>query len=130
MEDRARELVQDANHAVVVTLRADGSTHSVVVWADLEGDRVSLNTAEGRDWLANLRRDPRVEVVVANRENPYEYVTVRGRVDEVTHEGADEHIDQLAKKYLGQDTYPFRRPGEQRVKLLVAADQVQVVAAG
>jgi PPOX class probable F420-dependent enzyme len=130
VDDRARALLQDANHAVVVTLRGDGSTHSVVVWAEADGDGLSLNTAEGRDWLANVRRDPRIEVLVANRENPYEYVTFRGRVAETTHDGAEEQIDRLAKKYLDQDTYPFRRPGEQRVRLVVAPEQVQVVAAG
>ena len=130
MDERARELVQDQNHAVVVTLRQDGSPHAVVVWVEAEGERLALNTAEGRDWLANVRRDPRIEVLVANRENPYEYATFRGRVEEDTHDGADDHIDRLAKKYLGQDSYPFRSPSEQRVRLLVAPEQVQVVAAG
>ncbi len=130
MDERARELVQDQNHAVVVTLRQDGSPHAVVVWVEAEDARLTLNTAEGRDWLANVRRDPRIEVLVANRENPYEYATFHGRVVEDTHEGADDHIDRLAKKYLGQDTYPFRKPTEQRVRLVVELDRVQLVAAG
>ena len=78
-----------------------------------------LNTAEGRAWPRNLERDPRVTLTVQNMENPYEYLEVRGRVAERTHDGADEHIDALAKKYLGQDSYPYRQPGEQRVIIRV-----------
>ena len=81
-----------------------------------------LNTAEGRAWPRNLERDPRVTLTVQNMENPYEYVEVRGRVAERTHDGADEHIDALAKKYLDQDSYPYRQPGEQRVIIRVEPD--------
>ena len=96
----------------------------VPVWVDTDGSYALLNTAEGRVWANNAERDPRLALTVANRENPYEYVTIRGRVEEITREGADEHIDKLAKKYLGLDEYPLRQPGEQRVILRVSAERV------
>ena len=85
-----------------------------------------LNTAEGRAWLRNLERDPRVTLTVPNLENPYEYLEVRGRIAERTHDGADEHIDALAKKYLGADEYPYRQPGEQRVIVRVEPEHARV----
>lgn len=75
-------------------------------------------------WPTNARRDGRITLSVTNKDNPYEYVEIRGKVVEDTHEGADEHIDFLAKKYLGQDTYPVRRPDEQRLILRVAAEKI------
>jgi PPOX class probable F420-dependent enzyme len=85
-----------------------------------------LNTAEGRAWPRNLERDPRVTLTVQNAENPYEYVTIRGRVTERTTDGADEHIDALAKKYMGVDSYPLRKPGEQRVILRIEPEYIHV----
>ena len=107
IEGRSEELLKAKNFAVVSTIRPDGSIHAAPVWVDLQDGRPVLNTAEGRAWPRNLERDPRVTLTVQNMENPYEYVTIRGRVAEQTREGADEHIDALAKKYLGQDTYPL-----------------------
>jgi PPOX class probable F420-dependent enzyme len=126
VEGRGAELLQAKNFASVATLRSDGSVHSVPVWVDVQDGRPVLNTAEGRAWPRNLERDPRVTITVQNLDNPYEYVMVRGRVSERTHDGADEHIDAMAKKYLGQDSYPFRQPGEQRVILRVEPEQVHV----
>jgi PPOX class probable F420-dependent enzyme len=124
--DRARELLQAPNFCHVATLRKDGSPHGALVWVDVDGDRLLLNSAEGRDWPANVARDPRIALTVANAENPYETVIVRGRVTEITKDGADEHIDQLAMKYLGQETYPFRQEGEVRLKIVVEPDRVAV----
>ena len=87
-----------------------------------------LNTAEGRAWPRNLERDPRITLTVQNMENPYEYLEVRGRVAERTHDGADEHIDALAKKYLGVDAYPLPQPGEQRVIIRVEPEHAKVAA--
>jgi PPOX class probable F420-dependent enzyme len=126
IEGRSEELLKDKNFCHVATLRADGSVHGVPVWVDVQNGRAVLNTAEGRAWPRNLERDPRVTLTVQNMENPYEYVTIRGRVAERTHEGADEHIDALAKKYLDQDTYPMRQPGEQRVIIRVEPEYVHV----
>jgi PPOX class probable F420-dependent enzyme len=124
IEGRSEELLRAKNFCNVATLRRDGSVHATPVWVDVQDGLPTLNTAEGRAWPRNLQRDPRVTLTVQNLENPYEYVTIRGRVAERTHEGADQHIDALAKKYLGQDTYPYRRPGEQRVIIRVDPDHV------
>ncbi len=124
IEGRSRELLEQPNFCHVGSLREDGSPHVVPVWVDTDGTYALLNTAEGRVWANNAERDPRLALTVANRENPYEYVTIRGRVEEITREGADEHIDKLAKKYLGLDEYPLRQPGEQRVIVRVAAERV------
>lgn len=99
----------------VATLMPDGSPQSTPVWVDLQGDSIVINSAQGRLKDKNIRRDPRVAVSVTDPEQPYKMLSVRGRVTEITTQGADEHIDKLAKKYLGKDTYPFRQPGEVRV---------------
>jgi PPOX class probable F420-dependent enzyme len=124
LEDAHRKLLQDPNFVYVGTVRKDGTPHVVPTWIHVNGDLVELNTAEGRVWPTNARRDGRITLTVPNKDNPYEYVEIRGKVVEDTHEGADEHIDFLAKKYLGQDTYPFRRPDEQRLILRVAPEKI------
>jgi PPOX class probable F420-dependent enzyme len=125
IEGRAEELLKGKNFCQVATLRGDGSVHVAPVWVDVQGGQPVLNTADGRVWPRNLERDPRVTLTVQNVENPYEYVTIRGRVAERTSEGADEHIDALAKKYLGQDSYP-REPGERRVIIRVEPEHVHL----
>jgi len=128
VEGHAEELLAGKNFCIVSTLRADGSVHAAPVWVDVQDGRPALNTAEGRAWPRNLERDPRVTLVVPNWENPYDYVEIRGRVGERTHEGADEHIDALAKKYMGVDEYPLRQPGEQRVIIRVEPERVYLNA--
>jgi PPOX class probable F420-dependent enzyme len=129
IEGRAEELMKAKNFCHVSTLRRDGSVQCVPVWVDVQNGRPVLNTAEGRAWPRNLERDPRVTLTVQNLENPYEYVEVRGRVAERTHEGADEHIDAMAKKYMGVDEYPLRQPGEQRVIIRVDPEHVHAFGA-
>jgi PPOX class probable F420-dependent enzyme len=124
MSDRARELILAKNLGNIATLMPDGAPHVVPVWIDYDGGDVLVNTAEGRQKLKNVRHDPRVALDVVNSENPYEMITLRGSVVEVTHEGADAHIDKLAKKYLGQDSYPYRRPGEQRVIIRIEPERI------
>jgi PPOX class probable F420-dependent enzyme len=126
IDGRARELIDAPNFVTLASEREDGSTHLTVIWGDLEDGRIAINSAEGRTWPENVRRNPQVSLVVVNSENPYEYVSLRGRIVEDTHEGADEHIDRLARKYLGKDEYPFRQPGEQRIKFLVEPEWVSV----
>jgi PPOX class probable F420-dependent enzyme len=126
IEGRGEELLKGKNFCHVSTLRADGSIHGVPVWVDVQDGQPVLNTAEGRVWPHNLERDPRVTLTVQNAENPYEYVEVRGRVAERTHEGADEHIDALARKYLGVESYPGRQPGERRVMIRVEPEHVRL----
>jgi PPOX class probable F420-dependent enzyme len=121
-----RELFEKPNYAVLSTYNADESIHSTVVWADTEDGKVAVNSAVGRKWPTNLQRDPRVNVLVRESDNPYYYVEVRGTAEPTT-DGADEHIDRLAKKYMGQDEYPNRRPGEQRIKFLITPERVRLV---
>ena len=124
LEGRVRELLEQPNFVAVATNTEHGSPDVKVVWADVDDDHVVLNSAEGRKWPERLRRDPRVTVTVVNHENPYEYAMIKGRLAEDTHEGADESIDRLAKKYLGKDEYPFRRPGEQRVMFRIEPEKI------
>jgi PPOX class probable F420-dependent enzyme len=124
IEGPARALIESKNHAVVSTLNENGSIHSTVVWADVEDGVVAVNSAVGRKWPTNLERDPRITVTVYDESNPYEYVEIRGTASGTT-DGADDHIDRLAKKYLDADSYPFRQPGEQRIKFVVDADRVR-----
>ena len=124
LSDGARKLLEGRNFAHIATLMPDGSPQVTPVWVDYDGQYVLVNTAEGRAKPRNVRRDPRVALSVVNQENPYQMVSIRGRVVEVTTEGADEHIDKLAKKYLGQDEYPFRQPGEQRLIFKIEPEHV------
>lgn len=126
IEGRGEELLKAKNFCHVATLRADGSVHGVPVWVDIQDGQPVVNSAEGRAWPTNLQRDPRVTLTVQNMENPYEYLEVRGRVSEITREGADEHIDSLAKKYMDKDEYPLRQPGEQRVIIRVEPEHAKV----
>jgi PPOX class probable F420-dependent enzyme len=107
----------------VTTIRPDGSPHSTVVWVDLDDGKVSFNTATGRAKPRYLERDPRASLLVVDPNDPYRWVAVSGPV-EITEEGADQQIDKLAKKYLGQDEYPWRNSQEQRLKVLIEPDRV------
>jgi len=111
-------LLDKKNHAVVSTLNDDGSIHSTVVWVSVEDGRLAVNSAVGRKWPTNLERQPTITVVVYDEDDPYDYVEVRGTATGTT-EGADDHIDRLAKKYLDADSYPFRQPSEQRITYLI-----------
>src|SRR5437762_4494574 len=94
-------------------------------WCDFDGTYVRINTARGRVKDRNLKANPVVALSVQDPDNPYRYVQVRGRVAEMTEQGADAHIDALAKKYMGKDKYPNRRPGEVRVIAKITPESVQ-----
>ncbi len=119
-----KKLLQEPNFAHLATIMPDGSPQVTPVWVDLDGDRILVNTAEGRVKPHNMRRDPRVAISIVSQQNAYSAAFIRGRVVEDTHEGADGLIDKLAKKYLGQDKYPFRQPGEQRVIFIIEPEHV------
>ena len=125
IDGRARELLEGPNFCHISTLARDGRPQINPIWVHVEDGRVVVNSAEGRSWPENVRRDPRVTICVPNQQNPYEYVAIWGRVVEDTHDGADENIDFLAKKYLGKDEYPFRQPGEQRVIFRIEPEKVK-----
>ncbi len=111
-------LLEKPNHAVLATTNADGSLHATVVWADVVDGKLAVNSAVGRKWPSNLERNPQISVCIYDQDNPYDYVEVRGQARGTT-DGADEHIDRLAKKYLDKDEYPFRQPGEQRITYVI-----------
>jgi PPOX class probable F420-dependent enzyme len=117
-------LFHDKNFGFLATIMDDGSPQVTPVWVDIDGDNIILNTAEGRLKHKNISRDPRVAVSVADHSNPYKMVTVQGTVVEQTTKGADEHIDKMAKKYLGLDKYPGRTPGEKRIILKIKPESV------
>jgi len=124
LRDRDRRILEAPNFASVATLMPDGSSHVSTIWIDVDGDDVVFNTSEGRVKTVNIRRDPRVSISVFDQNDPYEQVVIRGTVVDLIHDGAKEHIDRLAKKYLGLDEYPWLEPGEQRVIVRVHADRV------
>jgi PPOX class probable F420-dependent enzyme len=124
IEGRVAELLEGRNFGQVATTREDGSPHVTPVWVDHDGEHIVLNTAEGRDWPANARRSGKVALNVLNLENPYEYVYVQGTVAEEMTDGADEHIDKLAKKYMDVDEYPFRKDDETRLIIKVWPDKI------
>jgi len=109
--------------ATVTTLRDDGSPHSTVVWVDTTDQAVRFNTARGRAKERHLNSDPRVSVTMIDPQNAFKWVSVSGTAN-VTEEGADAHIDALAKKYLDADSYPSRDPKETRVIVNITPDQV------
>jgi PPOX class probable F420-dependent enzyme len=127
LSSKARALIQRPVLANVATVDSEGRPQLTPVWIDLEGDELVFNTAKGRAKDANLRKNPNVAVSIVDPDDQYNVVVVRGSV-EATEEGADAHIDRLAKKYLGVDTYPMRQPGEVRVKYKVHADHVVMQA--
>jgi PPOX class probable F420-dependent enzyme len=119
-----KELLEQPNYAVVSTVNEDGTIHSTIVWVSAEDGKVAVNSAKGRKWPTNLERDPRINVLVYEAGNPYNFVEIRGRAEGST-EGADEHINALAKKYIDQDEYPYRKPGEQRIKFVVTPERIR-----
>ena len=111
----------------LATVRADGSPHVAPIWFILDGEDLvfmtGADTAKGRA----MRRDPRVALALMDPENPYRYLEIRGRVVEITEQGADAHIDKMAKKYLGVDKYPYGQPGEVRVLYKIKPEHTTVM---
>jgi PPOX class probable F420-dependent enzyme len=124
LEEKPRKFLDESPYVgVVTTLREDGSPHSTIVWVDVEGDKVSFNTALGRAKPKHLEHDPRASLLMVDPNNAFRWVAVSGPT-ELTEEGADAQIDKLAKKYLGKDEYPWRNPEETRVKVLIEPEKV------
>jgi len=120
-----KNLFEDKNLAFVATLMKDGSPQITPTWIDILDNEILINTALGRVKQKNVTRDPRIGLSIADHNNPYHMVTIRGEViDQITGEMAETHIDKLAKKYLNKDKYPFKAPGEKRVILKVKPTRV------
>jgi PPOX class probable F420-dependent enzyme len=113
--EKYKDLFQKKAFGNLATLMPDGTPQVTPVWIDYDGTHVIVNSARGRQKDRNMERNPAVSVSILDPENPYRYLEIRGRVDNITETGADEHIDRMAKKYLGLDKYPNRQPGEVRV---------------
>ncbi len=120
---KAKALVDAPVIANVATVGADGRPQLTPVWIDLDGEELRFNTAKGRAKHRNLEHNPNVAISIVDPDDPYNVVVVRGTVEGTT-DGADAHIDALAKKYLGVDSYPMRRPGEVRITYRVHADHI------
>jgi PPOX class probable F420-dependent enzyme len=124
LTEKQAALFSGKNWGTVTTLRKDGSPHSTPVWIDTDGENVLFNTAIGRAKERHLRRDPRVSVAVLPAADQQSgYVSVSGTA-EITEEGGEAHIDKLAKKYLGQDKYPYLQPGERRVIVTIKPEKI------
>ena len=120
-------LTQKRAFAHLATLMPDGGPQVTPVWFDWDGETVRVNSARGRQKDRNMRRVARVALSIQDPDNPYRYLALRGVVTEVTEEGADAHIDSLAKKYLGVDSYPYRQPGEVRVIYKIRPERVSTM---
>jgi PPOX class probable F420-dependent enzyme len=122
--DQYKDLLEKKAFAHLGTLMKDGSPQVTPVWFDHDGTHIRINSAKGRWKDKNMRNRPQVALSILDPDNPYRYMQIRGKVVDVTEAGADVHIDSLAKKYLGQDKYPFRQPGEERVIYKVSVERV------
>jgi len=118
-----KRILEDKAYGHVITSGASGKPQVTMVWVDVDGDEVVFNTAEGRLKPKNLGRDPRVIISVQDRNDPQSYMVFHGAAS-LTEAGADPHIDKLAKRFLGADKYPFRRPGEKRLLVRVKVDRI------
>ena len=124
--DQFKDLFQKRAFAHLATVMPDGSPQVSPVWVNYDGAHLIVNSARGRQKDRNMRRAAKVAVSIQDPENPYRYLLIRGRVVEVTEKDADAVIDALAKKYLGMDKYPHRRPGEVRVTYKIEPEHVTV----
>jgi PPOX class probable F420-dependent enzyme len=119
-----QDLFQKRAFAQLATLMPDGSPQVTPVWVDFDGTYVVINSAKGRVKDLNMRRNPNVAISIQDPENPYRHLSLKGTVVEVTENGADAHIDKLAKKYINKDVYPNRRAGEVRVIYRIAPEKI------
>jgi PPOX class probable F420-dependent enzyme len=115
ISEKYLDLFKKKAFASLATIMPDGRPQVTPVWCDWDGKHILFNSARGRQKDRNVRRDPHVALALMDPENPYRYLEIRGTVVEITEEGADAHIDKMAKKYLGVDKYPYGQPGEVRV---------------
>ncbi len=118
------KLLKGKNFASIATLMKDGSPQVSITWIDYDGTDILVNTAEGRLKTNNAWRDSRVAIAVSEEGNPYNSVSIRGKVVEYDIDKADEHIDKLAKQYFGLDKYPRQSPNEKRIILKIKPERV------
>jgi PPOX class probable F420-dependent enzyme len=120
LSDKAKALFEEPNILFVATVNSDGSPQVTPVWAALENENITFNTAVGRAKERNMRREPRIGLSIVSRDDPYKKVDLAGRVvDFIEGDEAQAQIDDLSEKYIGQRPYPWRQEGEERVKVIV-----------
>ena len=122
--DQYKDILAKVAFASLATLMPDGRPQVSPVWCDFDGSSIWVNSAKGRVKDKNMRRNKRVALSIQDPDNAYRHLDVQGEIAEITEEGADAHIDKLAKKYLGKDKYPFRQPGEVRVIYKIRPEKV------
>ena len=113
--EKYQDLLNKKAFAQLATIMPDGTPQVSPVWFEYDGKNIVINSAKGRVKDKNMRRDPRVGLDIQDPDNPYRHLSIRGRVVQITEDGADAHIDKLTKKYINQDRYPYRGAGEVRV---------------
>ena len=118
------DLFQKKAFAHLATVNEDGTPQVTPVWVDFDGTHVLVNSARGRRKDKNMERNPAVALSIQDPDNPYRYLEVRGKVEDITESGADQHIDKMAKKYMGVDRYPGRAPGEVRVLYKIKPERI------
>ena len=121
------DLMSKKAFANVATVMANGSPQVTPVWFDYTNGKIRVNTAKGRVKSRTMTPGANVAVAIMDPDNPYRYIQVRGKVARVTEDGADAHIDALAKKYLGKETYPFRQPGEKRITIEITPEAIDTM---
>ena len=124
-DDEALEIIEGKNFAYLATSMADGSPHISPVWIDRDGEMLLVNTVPGRVKQKNVSRDPRVAISMVQEKNPYRHLFIRGTVIEQRKEGALNHIDRLARKYLGKD-YPWN--DRNRIILRIKPEYVKIIS--
>jgi len=110
--------------ASLATIMKDGTPQVTPVWCDYDGTYIVVNSAKGRVKDRNMRNNPNVALAILDPKNPYRYLAIRGKVMDITEDGAEDHIDRMAKKYLNLDKYPYRTPGEVRVLYRIKPEQI------
>ena len=123
LNDAQRKLLDGKNFAHVATIDESGNPQVTPVWIEYDGTYVTFNTEEKRAKTRNMKKDPRIALAISNAENPYQYIEIRGKVVDITREGADEQINRLSNRYIGQD-YPYNKPGDVRVSVKIAVEKV------
>jgi PPOX class probable F420-dependent enzyme len=120
------DLLADERKAFLflATIMPSGSPQVTPIWFNVENDQIQLNSAAGRIKDRNMRARPQVALCIPDPANPYRYLQIQGKVIEITTADADDHINRLTMKYRGLPIYPYRQPGEQRVKYKIQIDRV------
>jgi PPOX class probable F420-dependent enzyme len=124
LNQKLLRLVEAKNFAFIGTVGKDGYPHVTPVWVDHDGQHILVNTTTNRVKTRNIKGNPKVSVAIVDWSNPYDKVVVKGTVVDLIENGAEQHIDKLAKKYLGQDRYPWHNPKEKRVILKIKPEKI------